>query len=1009
MTSPAAPAAPPPQGGAASDPAEPVLRRPLGSAEAGETTVRALLLTDVVDSTQLAQQIGDVAAAALWAAHDRLARDLLPAWHGREIDKTDGMLLLFERPADAANYALAYHRALASLQPPLPARAGLHVGPVLLRENPAEDVARGAKPLEVDGLAKATTARVMALARGGQTLISADARAALLADGSASGPAGGDTALALRSHGHWMLKGVADPVELFELGEPGGSFQVLDDGDKAHRVVQRGGRWVPVREIANNLPVQLTSFVGRERELAELKDLLGSHRLLTLLGMGGLGKTRLSLQLAAEVMADHPDGVWLLDLAPLRDGALVVSVAAQALGVRDEPGRPLLAALSAHLQPQRALLILDNCEHLVVPVAKLAHALLLAAPQLTIVASSREALRVPGERIVPILPLALPQPSDSAEQLAASPAVRLFVQRAQQHRPDFQLGQSGTAADVAALVARLEGIPLALELAAARVRSMSVADINRRLARRFLVLTGGSPVLAERQQTLRALVDWSYDMLGPAEQRLLQRVAMFAGGFSLAAAEQVGADDDLVPAWDVADLLASLVEKSLLALVLPTDGRGEARYQMLETLRDYGAEKLDASGDRAATLQRHCDFFFSLAKQARNGLRGPEQGHWLAALDTEHDNLRVAMATAQAGGAAGADVFVAVKLAVALQNFWILLGHVREGRDALAALLTLPAVTASDQALGHALYVAAALAWAEGDPAEAHRLLDDCLSRRRALGQAYDTAATLSTRGATRLSSGDAAGAVADAQEALVLFRSCEDQAGEAITLLQLGEAQAFAGADADALASLQQARSLAQAIKHPETEGEVERALADLALAQGDVEAAAAGHARSLAVCAAAGDLRGEAQARASLARAELAAGQLDDAALRLHSALLDFERFAMRAPWLQALEDVAALLAQRPDAEAATAAVGLAGAVDQMRTAAGLARAPRAEAAWQGLVARLHDSVRQVQGPATLALAVQQARGWDGAQAQARALALLQPAGERSRRSPPAQAAAA
>lgn len=970
------------------------------------TTVRALLLTDVVDSTRLAQQIGDVAMAALWAAHDRLARDLLPAWQGREIDKTDGMLLLFDRPADAAGYALAYHRALAGLQPPLPARAGLHVGPVLLRENPAEDVARGAKPLEVDGLAKPTAARVMALARGGQTLLSAEAQAALVADGLVDGDAG----LATRSHGHWLLKGVAEPVELFELGTPGPGFQAPDDGDKAHRVVRQGGRWLPVRQIANNLPPQLTSFVGRERELAELKALLGSHRLLTLLGMGGLGKTRLSLQLAAEVMADFPDGVWFLDLAPLRDGALVTSEAAQALGVRDEPGRPLLQALCAQLQHQRVLIILDNCEHLLAPVAKLAHALLLAAPQLAIVASSREALRVPGERTCPILPLAVPQASDSAEQLAASPAVQLFVQRAQQHRPDFQLGASaasGVAKDVAALVARLEGIPLALELAAARVRSMSVADINRRLARRYQVLTGGSRVLAERQQTLRALVDWSYDMLSPAEQRLLQRVAVFAGGFSLAAAEQACADGDLVPDWDVPDLLASLVEKSLLGLVQPADGVGddEARYQMLETLRDYAAEKLDAGGDRAVTTERHCAFFFSLAKQARDGLQGPEQGRWLARLDTEHDNLRVAMATAQAGGAAGGDLFVAVKLAVALQNFWIMRGHVREGRDALAALRALPAVTASDQALGHALYVAAALAWAEGDPAEAHRLLDDCLARRRALGHGTDIAATLSTRSATRLSSGDAAGAQADAQEALALFRSAGHPVGEAITLLQLGEAQAFAGADAPALVHLQAAHAIARTIKHPETEGEVERALADLALAAGDVAAAAAGYARSLAVCAAAGDLRGEAQARAALVRTDLAQGDVDRAAGRLRSALPDFERFAMRAPWLQALEDVVALLERRGEAEAAAVAAGLATAVEQMRTAAGLARAPRAEAAWQGLQARL----RQALGPAAMALAAQQGRSWDGVQAQACALAQLDPATDAARSASSAHPAAA
>ncbi|MES2715657.1 MAG: hypothetical protein V4795_07830 [Pseudomonadota bacterium] len=939
--------------------------------------VRALLLTDVVDSTQLSQRLGDQAMADLWAAHDRLARDLLPRWRGREIDKTDGMLLLFDSPADAAHYALAYHRALAGLQPPLAARAGLHLGPVLLRENLPEDVARGAKPLEVDGLAKPTAARVMALARGGQTLLSAEAQAALAADGLLDGP---DTGLAARSHGHWVLKGVADPVELFELGTPGPGFLAPDDGDKAYRVVRQGQRWLPVRQIANNLPAQLSSFVGRERELAELRALLGRQRLVTLLGMGGLGKTRLSLQLAAERMAEYPDGVWFLDLAPLRDAALVVSQAAQVLGVRDAPGRPLLQALCAHLQGQRVLLILDNCEHLLQPVARLAHALLQAAPQLTILASSREALHLPGERTMPILPLAVPGAGASAAQLAASPAVQLFVQRALSHRPDFQLGPDEVQA-VAALVARLEGIPLALELAAARVRSMSVADINRRLARRYQVLTGGPVVLAERQQTLRALVDWSYDMLGPAEQRLLQRVAVFAGGFDLAAAEQVCADDALVTAWEVPDLLASLVEKSLLGLVQQA---GEGRYQMLETLRDYAAEKLAASGDAAATAARHCGFFFSLAKQARDGLQGPAQGRWLDRLDTEHDNLRVAMATAQAGGAPGADLFVAVKLAVALQNFWIMRGHVREGRDALAAMRALPPVQASDQALGHVLYVAAALAWAEGEPAQALRLLDDCLARRRALGHATDVAATLSTRAATRLSAGDAAGAQADAREALAVFRGSGHRVGEAITLLQLGEAESFAGDHVQALVHLQSAQQIAQAIKHPETEGELARALADLALAGGAVDAAAAAYASSLAVCAAAGDLRGEAQARAALARTDLASGQLDSAAQRLHAALQVLERFVMRAPWLAALEDAAALLAGRGDL---AAAVALAAAAQQGRGAAGLARPPWTQQAWQAQL----DGWCQALGAAGFDTAWQQGLGWDVAQAHARTLAWL------------------
>jgi len=407
---------------------------------------------------------------------------------------------------------------------------------------------------------------------------------------------------------------------------------------------------------------------------------------------------------------------------------------------------------------------------------------------------------------------------------------------------------------------------------------------------------------------------------------------------------------------------------------------------MLETLRDYAAEKLAAAGDRAATAARHCGVYFTLAKQGRDGLQGPDQGLWVDRLSTEHDNLRVAMATAQAGGAPEGDPFVAVKLAVALQNFWIMRGHVREGRDAVNAMRALPAVQASDQALGHVLYVAAALALSEGDLAEALRLLDDCLARRRALGHATDVAPTLSTRSVTRLGGGDAAGAQADAREALAAFSAAGHRVGEAITLLQLGEAEAFAGDDAAALSHLQAALALARAIKHPETEGEVERVLADLALARGEIDAAAQGHARSLAVCAAAGDLRGEAQARGALARADLAAGRLDVAAGHLQAALQAFDRFAMRAPWLQGLEDTVAWAVQR-GGDAMVVAAALAASADQGRAAAGLARSPHAQQAWLALL----EAQRGALGPAAFDAARQDGLAWDRGQAHRQALSML------------------
>jgi len=901
--------------------------------------LRALLLTDVVDSTHLSTLLGDQDMAALWAAHDRVARDLLPPHGGREIDKTDGMLLLFEQASHALAYARAYHLALAGLHIPLKARAGLHVGPVILRENSRDDVARGAKPLEVEGLAKPTAARVMALARGGQTLLSTEALQALQDLG--------DSPWRVQSHGHWQMKGVSEPLELFEIGE--GPFAALPDGDKSYRVARVGERWLPLQQIPNNLPEQLTSFVGRERELDDIKQRLRQTRLLTLLGMGGLGKTRLSLQAANELRAEFPDGVWFLDLAPLRDGALVLSEAAQALGVREEPGRPLLLTLTAHLKNRRTLLVMDNCEHLIKPCAQFAYAILKAAPQVRLLASSREALRVPGEQSYPILPLPVPAAGDSLALLARSTAVRLFVERVQQHRLDFALTASEAPA-VAELVARLEGIPLALELAAARVRMFSVAEINQRLSDRYAELVDGDIVLEERQQTLRALVDWSYDMLSDAEQTAFRRLGVFVGGFELGAAEQVCALDaggDMhLPA-----LLDSLVDKSLL--MTQTQGSG-TRYRQLETLRDYARDRLVQDGELAATALAHCQHYFVVAKQIRDGMQGAEQGRWAQCGDEELDNLRAAFSLAQA--APDDTVFVAVKMAIALQNFWILRGHATEGRSRIKTLLDLPAVRDSDFFHAHALYVGASLACSQSDHGEALRLLSASLSLRRRLESRFDVAATLSTMAVSTLSAGDAQQARALDEEALLLFRQCGFRLGEAIALQQLGQIDVYLGQHALADTHLQQALALARELKHPETEAEAELLLGQVALAGGDAPAAGQRFEQALKICQAAGDRRGEAHALGWLARLDLRAGRLEQAGPRLSQALTAFNAFEMREQLLACLEDHVDLALQRARL---AQAVQLASATEHLRTEARLQRSAASQTSWQALLDQLRGGL--------------------------------------------------
>ncbi len=955
---------------------------------------RVLLLTDVVDSTQLTERLGDEAVAALWSAHDRVARDLLPPWRGREIDKTDGMLLMFDAVDDAVGYALAYHRGLAQLQPPLRARAGVHLGPVVLRENIAEDVARGAKPLEVDGLAKPTAARIMSLARGGQLLLSQEAQAALVAapDGSAGQQAAGGWQL--RSVGHWAVKGVSAPLEIFELSEGAFQLEAPADSDKVFRVVAGVDGWVPVRQVPNNLPQPVTSFVGRERERSEVESHLSAHRLVTLLGMGGLGKTRLSLRVAETVKHQYPDGVWFIDLSPIRDPQLVASETAQALGLRDEPDRPLLQHLGAHLSSRAVLLVLDNCEHLIQAVADLAHALLRAAPRLRIIASSREALRVPGELAYPVLPLPLPARESSVAVLMRSTAVRLFVERAQSHKPGFALGEREAPA-VAELVARLEGIPLALELAAARVRVLSVADINLRLRDRYKLLTGGARSLQQRQQTLRALVDWSYDMLSEAEQTLLQRLGVFVGGFQIESAEAV-CSDDVLDSLDVLDLLGSLVERSLVMAEAQDDG---TRYRMLETIRDYAREKLDAAGGAAAALQRHCDHFFALAKQVRDGLKGAEQAAWVARGEAEMDNLRAAIALSLGGGA---DAFVAVKFAVALQGFWLLRGYATEGRDVVQAALALPAIQASDMAQAFALYVGAALADGQSDHGEARRMLSTCLALRRRLGNPVEIAATLSTLAHALLHSGDPEGAAQHEREAIELFAAADEQVGVAIGHLHLGECALAQGDHAGARIELEAGLQLARRLVHREVEAECELLLGAIEFEQARIDTAGDRFQRSLQICRAAGVKRVEASALRWLARTDLAQGRAEAARERFTHALQAFQLFEMREEQLSCLEDLAAAALQQGSPGMGAQ---LAAAVDSARARLGLQRSPLAAQRWEAQAAALRDAL----GTEALAAAQRVGRQWDADEAARQALLSIQAPGRAPGQVPgPAQTAA-
>jgi non-specific serine/threonine protein kinase len=472
----------------------------------------------------------------------------------------------------------------------------------------------------------------------------------------------------------------------------------------------------------HNLPRQLTSFVGREAAIADVAGLLDTSALVTLSGVGGTGKTRLALAVAERVLATYPDGVWLVELAPLADPALLPQAVATALGVREQPGEPLVATLTAYLAPRRSLLVLDNCEHLIDACAHLAEQLLTHCPELRILATSREALGVPGEVPYRVPSLTVADQTGDAASVAASEAAQLFAARAQSVRPGFALTDVN-AATVAQVCARLDGIPLALELAAARLRALPLEQLAARLDDRFRLLTGGSRTALPRQQTLQATIDWSYRLLEEDERTLLRRLSVFAGGWTLEAAEAICADASL-EAWQVLDLLTRLVDKSL---VLLDDGGEAARYRLLETVRQYARERLAETDEGTAVRDRHRDWCLALAERVAPGLMGSEQAALLGQLDAEGDNLRAALTWCQAG-----DVELGLSLATALYRYWFYRGRAVEGVQWLEAFLA--AAPDPTVARAHALgRLGHLLGAASDDLARAQAVLEEAVAIGRAL------------------------------------------------------------------------------------------------------------------------------------------------------------------------------------------------------------------------------------------------------------------------------------
>ncbi|MBI5029157.1 MAG: AAA family ATPase [Chloroflexi bacterium] len=534
----------------------------------------------------------------------------------------------------------------------------------------------------------------------------------------------------------------------------------------------------------NNLPIQLTSFIGREREIAEVKRLLGATRLLTLTGSGGAGKTRLALQVASQLIEQYAHGTWFVDLAPLNDSTLVPQAIASVFDLRQSADVPVIAVLTDYLRSKNLLLVLDNCEHLIVSCAQVADSLLRHCPNLSILATSREPLGIGGEFSFRVPSLLLPDSlAARIELIAQSEAIKLFNERATATHHDFKLTNQNVST-IAQICQRLDGMPLAIELAAARTRSLSVEQIVARLDDRFRLLTTGSRTAPTRQQTLREAMDWSYDLLSEQERILFRRLSVFAGGLTLQVAESICLGDGIDPR-EMLDLLSSLVDKSLVMLSQYDEG-AEVSYRLLETIRQYAHARMDEAGESTEIRNRHLDYFLELAREAGQQLRGVNQMQWLRRFDMERDNLRAAMKWTIESN----QTEKALSLAASLGRFWRMRSEFTEGRLWFERIFALTDIHQYPCACASALVAQATLVWLQTSPtnALARSYFERALAIARANGDKSNCAFALDFMGLiTSMVEQDHATAGAYLEESRMLFQEIGDRWGLAQAIWHLG------------------------------------------------------------------------------------------------------------------------------------------------------------------------------------------------------------------------------
>jgi predicted ATPase/class 3 adenylate cyclase len=751
-----------------------------------------LLLTDIEGSTKLWTERPRAMFQAV-SRHHAIIGNAIERHGGsmpRDQGEGDSIFAAFPRASDAVTAALDIQLAL--LGEPWPEGVGLRVRLALHTGEPK--LAEG----NYFGKTVSRCARLRGLAHGGQTLLSS-ATMELARDELPSGASGKD----LGAH---RLKDFTRPETVFQLVHP----DLPDNFPPLHSDEAR----------SDNLPVQLTTFVGREQEIKEIKELLSTMRLVTLVGTGGCGKTRLAIEVGRQLLSEFEDGVHLVALASVGDPSLVVSRIAQSVGLQESAGEAPFEGLSNFLRDKSMLLVLDNFEG-VTDAAALISELLAECPDVKVLATTRASLRISSEHEFQVPPLELPELDylPDIEELSRHSAVKLFVERAQAVKADFAL-TNANARIIAEICHRLDGLPLAIELAAVRVKLLPPAVLLDRLSSRLGLLTGGPRDLPARQQTLRNAIDWDYTLLEPEEQKLFRRLSVFHGGMSLDAASTVASAAGEV-GIDLFDGLDSLVGKSLLRQVPSLET--EPRFGMLQTIREYALDVLKASGEDDATRQAHANFYLSLAERAAEELRGPDQVRWLEALEFDHDNLQDALEWAKRND----DWGVLLRLTAGMSYFWSIRGYVSEGRmwtklalDRTEGIVSLHRT--------RVLAGSAMLARARVDYAEARRLLEECIEAQRQLGDEAGVAFSIKDLGNLEVDQGNIEGAEKLYRESLAEWRRLGDQEGIAQTLNNIGFIAQIKGDQDEAMKLLEESLVLFRQLRDKQG---IARALMNIAV----------------------------------------------------------------------------------------------------------------------------------------------------------------------------------